>query len=185
MKIKIFKLEEEYYKNNDFDFDFFVTYFPVKKKPMYNIPILRLITSYEDAKKIGFSTFAATNGWVYENFPNCENHEIESFCKRYLDGDIDLKLVPNKLQRHDVIFLTKELQQKRVQICSSCPYNKENLCELCGCDLIKKVRYKKEKCPINNWAEENYSNLEHNNFMYMNIAVAKEGYSKDCGCKNG
>lgn len=38
-------------------------------------------------------------------------------------------------------------------ICSTCPYNVDNICILCGCDLLYKVEQLEEFCPLTppNW----------------------------------
>lgn len=40
-----------------------------------------------------------------------------------------------------------ELSDLRMTVCSVCPYNAENICILCGCDLIIKTADPNEKCP--------------------------------------
>lgn len=35
---------------------------------------------------------------------------------------------------------TKQQANERLAICSGCPYNKDGICELCGCILKAKVR---------------------------------------------
>ena len=43
----------------------------------------------------------------------------------------------------------------RMRICGECPHMKKGLkisrCQLCGCILALKARFKKESCPINKW----------------------------------
>jgi hypothetical protein len=40
-----------------------------------------------------------------------------------------------------------ELSDLRMAICNACPYNAENICILCGCDLVFKTADPNEKCP--------------------------------------
>ena len=46
-----------------------------------------------------------------------------------------------------------ELSEGRMLICSTCPYNVDNICILCGCDLLYKVEQLEESCPLTppNW----------------------------------
>jgi hypothetical protein len=47
----------------------------------------------------------------------------------------------------------KELQQERLNICSSCPnYNEiKDKCKECGCYMAYKILLKKSKCPLQKW----------------------------------
>jgi hypothetical protein len=48
---------------------------------------------------------------------------------------------------------TPELQAKRLQICSECPFIVENgsRCGKCGCFLETKTKWESSSCPINKW----------------------------------
>ena len=38
--------------------------------------------------------------------------------------------------------------EQRLNICNACPYNEENHCVICGCDLLKKTTIPEEFCPL-------------------------------------
>ncbi len=173
MKIKIFTEITEYINWNIFNYDFFVVYFAVTVEPTHNVPILRLFKSYNDAKERGFSTIVATNGWSYENFYRCDDNDIENFCKLYLEDQIDLSKIPNKQKLHNPIYASDTVINNRKNICNTCEFNINNICGLCGCDLIKKVKFKKESCPMNKWETGITPNQELKNL------------TKGCGCNNG
>lgn len=40
---------------------------------------------------------------------------------------------------------------RRRHICETCPHNKKNRCELCGCFTLGKARLKTESCPDHRW----------------------------------
>jgi hypothetical protein len=42
----------------------------------------------------------------------------------------------------------KELAEKRAEICSICPENKNNICNICKCWLSAKVKSPKSQCPL-------------------------------------
>ena len=52
-----------------------------------------------------------------------------------------------------------ELSEYRLAICATCPYNQDNICILCGCDLAIKTLGPNEKCPQipPKWNEETSS----------------------------
>jgi len=47
----------------------------------------------------------------------------------------------------------KELYEKRMSICSTCPnfIKESSRCKICGCFMAKKAILEKSKCPINKW----------------------------------
>lgn len=54
----------------------------------------------------------------------------------------------------NVIFPSLEVKKiaiERANICSSCEYNKLEICSKCGCPLVAKIRSLKDNCPINKW----------------------------------
>jgi hypothetical protein len=54
----------------------------------------------------------------------------------------------NRLFKNQTI---EEEANKRAAICFLCPYNKNNKCGKCGCNLSAKIRSPKSKCPENKW----------------------------------
>ena len=54
----------------------------------------------------------------------------------------------------NVIWSKPEIEKKamdRAIICAECPYNRDNVCEKCGCPLIAKTRSEYSKCPEEKW----------------------------------
>jgi len=52
--------------------------------------------------------------------------------------------------------VSEEKRQERINICSFCPnktimFVNEETCNICGCIISEKTKYKDEKCPINKW----------------------------------
>lgn len=45
----------------------------------------------------------------------------------------------------------KQLAEARAKICSTCPENKSNMCNLCGCYLPAKTKAPQATCPIDKW----------------------------------
>jgi hypothetical protein len=45
----------------------------------------------------------------------------------------------------------KQLAEKRLTVCSSCPQRKANKCSACGCPLISKTKSVKATCPLSKW----------------------------------
>lgn len=43
--------------------------------------------------------------------------------------------------------MTESFIEERLKICNTCPYNIENMCVICGCDISHKVKDKEESCP--------------------------------------
>lgn len=41
-----------------------------------------------------------------------------------------------------------ELSNLRLSICKECPYNENNECIICGCDLLIKTEKLEEQCPL-------------------------------------
>ncbi len=39
----------------------------------------------------------------------------------------------------------------RLQICETCPFNKEGQCSQCGCNLRLKASFASEDCPLSKW----------------------------------
>lgn len=48
---------------------------------------------------------------------------------------------------------SKELSDKRYEICKSCPefFNPTKQCKKCGCFMTAKTKYEAAKCPIGKW----------------------------------
>lgn len=52
--------------------------------------------------------------------------------------------------------VSQEKKEERINICKSCKnlstyFVKEEACNICGCIISEKTKYKDEKCPINKW----------------------------------
>jgi len=45
----------------------------------------------------------------------------------------------------------KTLAEDRLKICEPCPQRKNSKCNVCGCELIAKVKSTKAICPIKKW----------------------------------
>lgn len=45
----------------------------------------------------------------------------------------------------------EKLAMDRAVICSECPENKNNVCNICKCPLISKTRSEYSRCPKNLW----------------------------------
>lgn len=48
----------------------------------------------------------------------------------------------------------KDMADKRLKVCSTCPQRKENKCGLCGCFLTAKTKSADSKCPIDIWPKK-------------------------------
>lgn len=178
MKIKIFKSEKEYYLNKDYSYNFFIVYFPVIIKPPHTVPILQLITSYDEAKKRGFSSYAATIGWTQPNFPEVTEDGIGQLCKDYLDGKLDLGLIPAKFRNHvtnKVIGFDEKcpthISEMRMKICEGCPLFDNNICMACGCNVCDKTRIANEKCPTQKWDKYFQEIIKPKNTSHLNSSV--------------
>lgn len=44
-------------------------------------------------------------------------------------------------------------QSHRLEVCSTCEYQNENFCLLCGCHIPAKVLVKENACPAGRWKE--------------------------------
>jgi len=51
----------------------------------------------------------------------------------------------------DNLRTTPEVQQERLNICSTCEHNKLNVCKKCGCILKLKTQWANTKCPVGKW----------------------------------
>ena len=45
----------------------------------------------------------------------------------------------------------KKLAEARANICATCPENKSNICNKCGCYLPAKTKSPQATCPIEKW----------------------------------
>ena len=45
----------------------------------------------------------------------------------------------------------KQLAEARAKICASCPENKSNICNSCGCYIPAKVKAPQATCPKDKW----------------------------------
>jgi hypothetical protein len=45
----------------------------------------------------------------------------------------------------------KYLYNSRIEICKTCEHNYTGHCLLCGCNLLIKLRFNTEKCPVDKW----------------------------------
>lgn len=48
-------------------------------------------------------------------------------------------------------IVSQEEQNKRLEICKTCEYFKNNRCDLCGCYMNLKSKLETSHCPINKW----------------------------------
>lgn len=51
------------------------------------------------------------------------------------------------------LFVDKETQEKRMNICKDCVFfdSKQNRCRKCGCYMNMKVKFKSVRCPLKFW----------------------------------
>lgn len=49
------------------------------------------------------------------------------------------------------ILASKELVEKRIEICKNCRHLEENRCNVCGCFINLKAGLRIEKCPLKLW----------------------------------
>jgi hypothetical protein len=52
--------------------------------------------------------------------------------------------------------VSDEKRKNRAYICNACPnkvslFTQQEHCDICGCIIKEKIKYKDEKCPINKW----------------------------------
>jgi hypothetical protein len=179
MNILYCKTQQEY-NVSDKNIDIIVSYFAVTKKPNHNIPILRLILNHKSAKVNGYSTFAATYGWQYNNFPHVDSIEsIELMCKRVLarknlqDVPVNFRnhAVDKNLTHEDNVLLSTAFN--RNNICLNCPLYQANICMLCGCEIHKKILDRNEVCPD---SPSKWGTVIRKEYSSSNIS------KKDCGC---
>ncbi|MBX2880907.1 MAG: hypothetical protein KTR32_13280 [Granulosicoccus sp.] len=45
----------------------------------------------------------------------------------------------------------ENLADQRSNICEQCTHNLKNVCSVCGCPLVAKVRAVKATCPLQRW----------------------------------
>jgi len=55
---------------------------------------------------------------------------------------------------HKVIKASKETEQQRINICTTCELFENNRCKKCGCYLAAKRKIATESCPIGKWGQE-------------------------------
>lgn len=132
-------------------------YFAIQEEPQHTTPIIRLITSLEDAGLFSFSSYAATNGWSQENFPRCDDHEIIEFGQKYLNGEFDEVSIFKKFKNFTKAIIKRasggfvnvpaNIEASRLESCSKCPFLIEGECSLCGCPVAAKVKWASEACP--------------------------------------
>ncbi len=48
-------------------------------------------------------------------------------------------------------FVDKQTKDKRKNICNVCDKKKLGFCTECGCVVITKVMWERNKCPLNKW----------------------------------
>lgn len=48
----------------------------------------------------------------------------------------------------------RDLMERRLAICETCPFRKWVFCDDCGCELHAKGSDPEEKCPQNKWPKE-------------------------------
>lgn len=62
-----------------------------------------------------------------------------------------LKRLFRKLKKNEEVYASKDLIQKRRDICNNCALQKRNLfikrCSLCGCVTDEKTKFIFEECP--------------------------------------
>lgn len=46
---------------------------------------------------------------------------------------------------------TRQMSIDRMNICSTCPFSKNGVCQSCGCPEKAKTRVETEKCPEGKW----------------------------------
>ena len=51
-----------------------------------------------------------------------------------------------------VEIVDTETKEERLKICNSCPFEDDEVCNICGCILESKAIFKNEKCPIDKWS---------------------------------
>ena len=63
------------------------------------------------------------------------------------------KRASGALVKGEKLSVTKDIAEKRLEVCYTCPkYIKDqNRCSLCGCYLKAKARMATETCPIGKW----------------------------------
>jgi hypothetical protein len=49
--------------------------------------------------------------------------------------------------------VSREIQQQRLHVCSSCEHHTGLRCRLCGCFTAAKARLPLERCPIDKWQD--------------------------------
>jgi hypothetical protein len=56
------------------------------------------------------------------------------------------------------LFVSEEVQQKRLNVCKDCPWfdPEQTRCKHCGCFLESKVKFSLESCPLKKWEESDY-----------------------------
>jgi hypothetical protein len=57
------------------------------------------------------------------------------------------------------VFVSKEVENQRKQICHNCNYYDESQkrCRQCGCPIYTKIRFITERCPLNYWESEKHN----------------------------
>lgn len=60
---------------------------------------------------------------------------------------------PWDLLKKETEYVSEEIQEKRIEICKSCPkFSKiTNQCKLCGCIMGLKVKLSAASCPLGKW----------------------------------
>lgn len=80
------------------------------------------------------------------NCLHCE--ELEALDR--LDVEEQIKL---QLSTEVDNLVSDQVRKDRLQICSTCPFYLNGLCQKCGCYTQFRASLKNKRCPINRWAK--------------------------------
>ena len=81
----------------------------------------------------------------------CKSCEFPSVTEQAKNLSLSLYNVLINAVKTGEISGSEEEVQKRLDICKSCPFLKENRCSECGCYVALKAGLKAEKCPKGKW----------------------------------
>ena len=77
----------------------------------------------------------------------CKNCDRENFSLEQNDNLIEEQLFLEPKEN----IVTKNIKEKRLQICTHCPFNLNGQCVKCGCFIAFRASLKNKNCPVNHW----------------------------------
>jgi len=121
---------------------------------------LTLALENADTKMLCFKKMIDTQNLIKQSMGAADGNVVFTSPEKMKDTVLEQVLTEQKKVSEvssETNMCSKEQIDHRLQICNSCEHYKENLCELCGCTIVReqnyqnKLSHKNASCPINKW----------------------------------